>query len=159
MGNIYVEKRKNMGALATYLSDGLQAAVRLELVDTMALGLAVRATLGDRAFAATTTDTNTEDGEALLGLVSETACLVRARRTRCTVESGHLAVLPNADTQQVAHHIALLFAVQLLDVSICPHVSTRVRIDPSNEIKQVLIRSHIIGLSYRSPRAADGSGA
>uniref|UniRef100_A0A182ILW8 Uncharacterized protein n=1 Tax=Anopheles atroparvus TaxID=41427 RepID=A0A182ILW8_ANOAO len=101
----------------TYLGNGLQTTVWLELVDTVALGLAVRATLGDRAFATTAANADAEDREALLGPVSQTASLVRAGRTRRTVEFGHLAVLPDANTQQVAHHIALLLAIQFLDVS------------------------------------------
>uniref|UniRef100_A0AAG5DCE2 Uncharacterized protein n=1 Tax=Anopheles atroparvus TaxID=41427 RepID=A0AAG5DCE2_ANOAO len=114
----------------------LQTTVWLELVDTVALGLAVRATLGDRAFATTAANADAEDREALLGPVSQTASLVRAGRTRRTVEFGHLAVLPDANTQQVAHHIALLLAIQFLDVSVCPHDFIRLRIDPSNEIKR-----------------------
>uniref|UniRef100_A0A2M4DMU7 Putative secreted protein n=1 Tax=Anopheles darlingi TaxID=43151 RepID=A0A2M4DMU7_ANODA len=105
----------------TFLSNRLQTAVRLELVDTVALGLAVRATLGDRAFAASAAHTDAEDGIALLGLVAQTASLVRSRRAWGTVESRHLAVLPDADAQQIAHHIALLLAVQLLYVSVRTH--------------------------------------
>lgn len=49
-----------------YLGNGLQAAVWLKLVDTMALGLAVCAALWHWAFAATTTHANAVDDEALL---------------------------------------------------------------------------------------------
>uniref|UniRef100_A0A2M3YXJ3 Uncharacterized protein n=1 Tax=Anopheles braziliensis TaxID=58242 RepID=A0A2M3YXJ3_9DIPT len=114
----------------TFLSNRLQATVRLELVDTVALGLAVSATLGNRALAASAAHTDAEDGIALLRLVAQTAGLVRSRRTRGTVESRHLAILPDADTQQVAHHIALLLAVQLLYVSVRTHGYERLRIRP-----------------------------
>lgn len=112
------------GALSkiTHLSDGLQTTVRLQLVHSVRLGLAVGATLGDRAFAASAADAHAEDREALLGLVSQAASLVGAGRPRGAVELGHLAVLPDADTQQVAHHIALLLAVELLHVAVGSHL-------------------------------------
>lgn len=106
----------------TFLSDGLQTTVRLQLVDTMALGLTVCATLGDWAFAATTTHTNAEDREALLGLVAQATSLVWSGWPWGTVELGQLAVLPDADTQQIAHDIALLLTVQFLHVTIGSHL-------------------------------------
>lgn len=44
-----------------YLSDGLQVACGLQLVDSVALGLAVGGSLGDRALAASTAHTDSED--------------------------------------------------------------------------------------------------
>lgn len=106
----------------TFLSNGLQATVRLQLVDTMALGLTVGATLGDWALTATTAHADAEDREALLGLVAQATSLVRAGWPWGTVELGQLAVLPDADTQQIAHDIALLLTVQFLHVSIGSHL-------------------------------------
>lgn len=91
------------------------------MVDSVTLGLAIGATLVNGILAATTTYGDSIDDEALLGLVAETTSLVGTRRSRCSVHFGQLAVLPDPDTQQVAHHIALLLAVQLLNVAIGSH--------------------------------------
>lgn len=45
----------------SYLSSGLQAAGKLDLVDAMVHGLAVGGTLGDRAFTSTAAHTDTVD--------------------------------------------------------------------------------------------------
>jgi hypothetical protein len=47
-----------------HLSHSLEVAGRLQLVDTMALGLAIGAALGHRAFASTTANTDSEDHKA-----------------------------------------------------------------------------------------------
>ena len=49
--------------------------------------LTVSGTLGGHALAATTADTHAVDDIALLGLVSETASLVGARRARGAVDN------------------------------------------------------------------------
>lgn len=86
----------------TLLSNRAEVAGELELVDTLVLRLTVNDTLGDRALASTTTNSDTEDGEALLGLVTESMGLVSARRLVQTVELGKLTVFPGADTQKEA---------------------------------------------------------
>ena len=80
----------------TLFSDTLQTSLRLQLGNTLVDGLAVGGTLGDVLLAVTTTDTNTIDNVALLGLVAETAGLVGARGTRGSVDDLQLAVLPAA---------------------------------------------------------------
>lgn len=107
---------------SSHLSNVLQLAVRLELVDSVALGLAIGASLGDGAFAATATNTDAVDDVALLGAVSQTTRLVGAAGTRAAVQLGELTILPDADTQQVAHHLALLLPVQLLHVTVRTHL-------------------------------------
>lgn len=76
------------------LCDAAQAALELEVVDTLANGLAVCRTLGDGLFAVATTDTDAVDDVALLGLVAQAASLVGARGARGTVDYGELTVLP-----------------------------------------------------------------
>ena len=96
----------------TLLGNALQTALGLELVDTLADGLAVgstykiqlqklfpltspsKRTLGDLLLAVTPPDTDTVDNVALLGLVAKTTSLVRARGARSTVDDVQLAVLP-----------------------------------------------------------------
>ena len=110
-------------AANTLLSGGLEGALVLELVHTLVGGLAcserkvprsatriftspspgwrgrigsqrtIGGTLGDRALAATTADADAVDDVALLGLVSEAAGLVGARRARGAVDDVQLTEL------------------------------------------------------------------
>lgn len=122
----------------TYLSDGLQAAGELDLVDTMMYWFAIGSTFGHGAFTTSTAHTNTVDHVAcfdrtkicnypngyrwwqtwrrtttgtaltLLGLVAQPASLVWPGGSGSTVEVGQLTVLPAADAEQEAHHVGLL---------------------------------------------------
>ena len=83
-------------ATNTLLGGAPQAPLGLQLVDTLADGLAVGGTLGDGLLAVTATDTDTVDNVSLLGLVAETAGLVGARGAGRTVDDVELAVLPAA---------------------------------------------------------------
>lgn len=80
----------------TLFSGGLQASLRLEVVDTLVDGLAEGSTLGDGLLAVTPADTDTVDNVSLLGLVPETAGLVGARGAGCAVDDVQLTVLPAA---------------------------------------------------------------
>jgi hypothetical protein len=100
----------------TLLSSGPQRALVLELVDTLVGGLSVGGTLGDGLLAVSTADTDTVDNVALLGLVTETASLVGARRARRTVDHVQGTVLPAADTEQEAEDVRLLLLRDLFDV-------------------------------------------
>ncbi|OIH80031.1 hypothetical protein A7N05_18965 [Acinetobacter baumannii] len=93
---------------STLLSDGLQAAGKLDLVDTMMHWFAIGSTFGHGAFTTSTAHTNTVDHVALLGLVAQPASLVRPGGSGSTVEVGQLTVLPAADAEQEAHHVRLL---------------------------------------------------
>lgn len=106
----------------TLLSDGLQVTGSLDLLDTGGGGLAVADTLGDFALAATTFDADTEDGEALLGLVSQTTGLIRTRSAGSTVDSGELTVLPGANTAQKGADIRLLLLGEFLEVLVDTHL-------------------------------------
>ena len=94
----------------TLLSNATETALGLEVVDTLADGLAVgstykiqlqklfpltspsKRTLGDLLLAVAAADTDTVDNVALLGLVAETTSLVGARGPRCTVDHSELTV-------------------------------------------------------------------
>lgn len=84
-----------VGAAAanTLFSSGAQSTLVLELVNTLVGGLAVGGTLGDRALAATTADTDAVDNVALLGLVAETTSLVGAGGARSTVDGVQITEL------------------------------------------------------------------
>jgi hypothetical protein len=89
--------------------------------DTLRGGLTVDDTLGNRPLAATTTDGNAVDDVALLGLVAETPGLVGASGVVDPADLGELPVLPSADAEEEAEHIALLLAPELLEVLVSAH--------------------------------------
>ena len=78
----------------TLLSNSSVGSGGLELVDTLVDGLAVNNTLGDGSLAATTSDSNSVDNVALLGLVSELSGLIGTGRSVDLVNDGELSVLP-----------------------------------------------------------------
>ena len=80
-------------ATNTLLGGAPQAPLGLQLVNTLANGLAVGGTLGDGLLAVTAADTDTVDNVALLGLVPKTAGLVGAGGTGGTVDDVQLTKL------------------------------------------------------------------
>ena len=72
--------------------------------------------LGQLLLAAATAHAHAVDDEALLGLVTQVARLLRPRRARCAVDHRQLTVLPAAHTQQEADSVRLLLAPDLLQV-------------------------------------------
>ena len=78
----------------TLLSNSSVGSGGLELVDTLVDGLAVNNTLGDGSLAATTSDSNSVDNVALLGLVSELSGLIGTGRSVDLVNDWELSVLP-----------------------------------------------------------------
>lgn len=120
-----VWNRQQLARLITYLSNRLQVSVWLQLVDTMALGLAIGATLVNWTFASTTTNTDAVDEESLLCTISETTCFVGTRWTWRSMESGELTILPASNAEQVSHDIALLLAIKFLNVAISSHLVLR----------------------------------
>lgn len=107
-------------ALLSYAS---KAALELQVVDTLADGLAVGCTLRDRLLAVTTANTNAVDDIALLGFVAEAARLVGTRWAGCTVDHIQLAVFPAAHTQEEAENIRLLLLVELPNVLVRAHLA------------------------------------
>ena len=76
------------------LGGGSVRSVGLQLVDTLVDGLTVDDTLGDGSLAATSSDSDSVDHVALLGLVTELSGLVRAAGSVDLVDHGELSVLP-----------------------------------------------------------------
>lgn len=105
----------------TLLGGGLEGALVLELVDTVVSGLTVSGTLGHRSLSATSSDSNSEDDEALLGLVTQSSSLVRSRGSGSTVDDVALSVLPASDTVKETHHIGLLLALEFFQVFVGTH--------------------------------------
>merc|ERR1712168_751616 len=106
----------------TLLSERLEIACGLEVVDTVALGLVIGAALGHWALAATTADAQAVDAVTLLSLVAEPPGLLGTCGPWAAGELVQLAELPSPHTQQEAHHIALLLAVDFLHILVGAHV-------------------------------------
>lgn len=89
-------KDTEVGALATdtLLSSSAERTLVLEVVNTLADGLAVGGTLGHGLLAVTATNADAVDDVTLLGLVAETVGLVKTRRARSAVDHVELTVLP-----------------------------------------------------------------
>ena len=66
----------------------------LKLVDTLVNGLTVDDTLGDGSLTATSSDSDSVDNVALLGLVAELSSLVSSAGSVDLVNDGELSVLP-----------------------------------------------------------------
>ena len=76
------------------LSSSSVISVGLELVDTLVNGLSVDDTLGDGSLAATSSDSDSVNHVALLGLVAELSGLIGAAGSVALVNDGELSVLP-----------------------------------------------------------------
>jgi hypothetical protein len=91
------------------------------LVDSLVAWLSVDGSLGVGALTTSTTDTDTVNHVALLGFVSETTGLVRARRTGSSVDNVELTVFPAAQTEDETQHIRLLLLVQFFEILVGTH--------------------------------------
>jgi len=81
-------------ATDTLLSNGLEVALGLQMIDTMGLWFAIGAALWHWALATTTANSNAVNHETLGGAVSQTASFVGPGRLNCPVHSVELTVLP-----------------------------------------------------------------
>jgi len=106
----------------TLFGNGLQVTGGFDLGHTGGGRLTVADTLGDLALASSPLDADTVDDVSLLGLVSQSAGLIWAGRTRGTVDSRKLTVLPGPDSAQEAHHIGLLLLPELFQVLVGAHL-------------------------------------
>lgn len=109
-------------ATHTALGDHTQVASVLQLVDTLVLGLAVHNTLGVGSLASSTADGNAVHHVTLLRLHAQLAGLVGASGVRHAAHLRKLAVLPGANTQQIAHGVALLLSPELFEILVGTHV-------------------------------------
>ena len=96
-----------------FLSGNPQTLLILELIDSLIRRLAVRRSLGHRAFTTTTANTHTVDHIALLGFVAEATGFVGTGRSRRTVDDVELAVFPAAHAEEEAENIRLFVLVEL----------------------------------------------
>ena len=95
------------GAAGTLLSDGLKAALILELVDTLSRGFTMDDTFGQRSLTASSGDSNSVNDEPLLLLISQSSRLVGSAGTSASEQSRQLSVLPAPDSEEESHGIRL----------------------------------------------------
>lgn len=111
------------------LSGDSQGLLVLELSNTLVGWLTVGSTLWNRSLSATSSDSNTEDDETLLGLVAQSSGLVWSGRSRSSVDDVLLSVLPTSDSQQESGDIGLLLSLQLFQVFVGTHCSLWLMVD------------------------------
>uniref|UniRef100_A0A1I8I854 PHD-type domain-containing protein n=1 Tax=Macrostomum lignano TaxID=282301 RepID=A0A1I8I854_9PLAT len=135
-------------------------AQHAEGADLAADSLLMCGALGHRALATAAADADPVDDEALLGLVAKAAGPVRPGGLGGPVDHVPLAQVPAAQAQNEAHHIGLLFAVQLRDELVGAHDGWKCSGEsaiPKNRFKK---SSRIRRRSAcRSRAAAPGAGA
>lgn len=103
------------------LGSDSQGSLVLQLLDTLVGWLTVSSTLWNRSLSATSSDSDTEDDETLLGLVTQSSSLVWSRWSRGSVDDVLLSVFPTSDSQQESGNIRLLLSLQLLKVLVGSH--------------------------------------
>lgn len=103
------------------LGGNSQRLLVLQLVNTLVGWLTVSGTLWHRSLSATSSDSNTEDHESLLGLVTQSSGLVWSRRSGGSVDDVLLSVFPTSDSQQESGDIRLLLSLQLFQVFVSTH--------------------------------------
>jgi len=105
----------------SFLGNTSETSLGFEMVYTLAHGLAVCGTFRDMLFAVTPPDTDTVNHITLLGLVTQSASLVRARRARSSVDDIQLAVFPAPHTEEESKDIRLFLFVKLANVFVRAH--------------------------------------
>lgn len=103
------------------LGSDSQGLLVLQLSHTVVGWLTVSGTLWHRSLSATSSDSDSENHESLLGLVTQSSGLVWSRRSRGSVDDVSLSVLPTSDSQQESGDIRLLLSLQLFQVFVGTH--------------------------------------
>ena len=120
---VRVENAK-VGVLASALFFGniLQVALKLEVVDTLVLGLTENHTTMVLSLASSTSDSGADNHVSLLGLVTEAVGLVGTGGAVAGEDVGSLTVFPSADTGQESEGIRLLVTPELFHVFVGTHL-------------------------------------
>lgn len=107
----------------SFLGGHSQGLLVLELSDTLVGWLTVGGSLWHRSLSTTSSNSDTEDDETLLGLVTQSSGLVWSRWSGSSVDDVSLSVLPTSDSQQESSDIRLLFSLQFFQVFVSTHFS------------------------------------
>ena len=111
------------------LGDALLIALRLDLPDTLVLGLTKNHTAVVGALASAATDTTTNDDESLLGLVAETMRLIGTGGAVDAGDFGALAIFPGADAKEEAEGVTLLVTPELFHVFVATHSDRKLTLE------------------------------
>lgn len=103
------------------LSGDSQRLLVLQVLNTLVGWLTVSGTLWNRSLSATSSDSDTEDGETLLGLVTQSSSLVWSRWSGDSVDDVLLSVFPTSDSQQESRDVGLLLSLQFFQVFVGTH--------------------------------------
>ncbi|KAH3665931.1 hypothetical protein OGAPHI_004120 [Ogataea philodendri] len=118
------------------LGSGSQRLLVLQLVDTLVGWLTVSSTLWNRSLSATSSDSDSEDGETLLGLVTKSSSLVWSRWSGSSVDHRLLSVLPASDSEKESHDIRLLLSLQLFKVLVGSHGAKQTANDAQKKLNK-----------------------
>lgn len=112
-----------IGILASnlFFGNGLKVAFKLQVVDTLMLGLTPNHTSVVLTLASTTTDSTSDNNVSLLGLVPQTVSLFGTSRLVDAGNAVALTVFPSADAKQKAEGVTLLVTPQLFHVLVSRH--------------------------------------
>jgi len=94
-------KNSQVGASSTdsFFCGGAEGSLVLQLIDTLVGRLAIGSTFTCRPLSATSSDTDSIDDIALLGLVSQSSCLIWSGWSRSAVNDIQLSELPAANSK------------------------------------------------------------
>lgn len=81
----------------TLLGGGSETSLELEVVDTLSDGFTVGGTLGHGLLPVSSSNSDSVDHVALLGLVTQSSSLVGSRRSGRSVDNGELSELPTPE--------------------------------------------------------------
>lgn len=104
------------------LSNSSQRSLELQLIDTLVGWLTVGSTLWNRSLSVTTSNSDSVDNKALLGLVTQSSSLVWSSWSWSSVNNIPLSVLPDSDSLQESENIRLLLSLQLCQVLVSTHL-------------------------------------
>ncbi len=114
------------GSADSFLSFRSKVSGRLELVDTDRSRLSGDDTLGNRSLSSSSSDADSVDDVALLGLVSKFAGLVRARGSVDSGDDWKLSVLPSPHSEDEVHEIRLFLSPKFLKVLVGSHMVKKI---------------------------------
>ncbi len=105
----------------SFLGDGSDGSVGLELVDTLVYGLSVDASLSCWLLSASSSDPDSIDDISLFGFVSQFSCLVKSAGPVDFVDGWELSVFPSSHSQNESEDIGLLLSPQFFKILVCSH--------------------------------------
>ena len=105
----------------TLLGGRPESSLELQVVDTLSDGFTVGGTLRGWPLPVSSSNSNSVDEVALLGLVPQSPGLVRSGRARSSVDDGELSVLPASNSGDELEDVRLLLRVELRKVLVSSH--------------------------------------